>query len=254
MHKLGIIHTVSKLGPTFADLMAEFLPDIETIVVADELLLKRTVRDGGVDDVTRARLRDHVRSLADYGAEAVLVTCSSVGEAVDEIAADSPLPVIRVDRSMARRAVELGARVGVLATLETTLLPTSKLIEATAQELGRPATVVARLCLGAFEALDRGDGEEHDRLVAENLEQLARNVDVVVLAQASMARIADSVDLGGTRVLSSPRLAVQELAKRCAGADAVTTHDGGPGPRTSGSYAPMSDASRSVDDVNSRPA
>lgn len=218
MQKLGIIHTVSKLAPTFAELAGELLPGVETTVIADDLLLKRTVRDGAVDDVTRNRLRSHVAALADFGVDAVLVTCSSVGGVVDEIASGADVPVLRVDRAMAERAVTLGARVGVLATLPTTLTPTTQLVEATAREAGRAVTVVSRLCDGAFDALDRGDAARHDAIIAEELDRLAAEVDVVVLAQASMARIAAVRPLGGTPVLSSPRLAMEQLAERWAAA------------------------------------
>jgi Asp/Glu/hydantoin racemase len=213
MKRLGIVHTVSQLAPTFADLAAELLPGVETTVIADELLLKRTIRDGAVDDVTRDRLHHHVAALAEFGVDAVLVTCSSVGGAVDEIAPNAAVPVLRVDRAMAEHAVTLGSTVGVLATLPTTLAPTTMLVEAAAREAGRSVTVVPRLCDGAFAALNRGDGARHDAIVAAELDSLAADVDVVVLAQASMARIAASRPAGGTRVLSSPRLAMERLAQ-----------------------------------------
>jgi Asp/Glu/hydantoin racemase len=212
MQRLGIVHTVSQLAPMFAELAGELLPGVETTVIADELLLKRTVRNGAIDDVTRDRLRGHVAALADFGVDAVLVTCSSVGGVVDEIAPGADVPVLRVDRAMAERAVMLGACVGVLATLPTTLVPTTELVEATAREAGRAVTVVSRLCDGAFAALQRGDGARHDAIIAEELDRLAAEVDVVVLAQASMARIAAARPAGGTPVLSSPRLAMERLA------------------------------------------
>lgn len=214
MQRLGIVHTVSRLAPTFADLADELLPSVSTIVIVDELLLKRTVRDGAIDDVTRGRLRGHIAALADYGVDAVLVTCSSVGGLVDEIALETDIPVHRVDRAMAERAITLGATIGVLATLPTTLAPTVALVEATALEAGRTVSVVPRLCDGAFAALDRGDGALHDTIIAEDLDRLLGEVDVVVLAQASMARIAAARAVDGARVLSSPRLAVEQLAGR----------------------------------------
>ncbi|MFN6548306.1 aspartate/glutamate racemase family protein [Mycolicibacterium nivoides] len=212
MQRLGIVHTVSQLAPVFAELAGELLPGVQTAVIADELLLKRTVRDGTVDDITRDRLRNHVAALADFGVEAVLVTCSSVGAVVDEIATSAAVPVLRVDRAMAERAVTLGDRVGVLATLPTTLDPTTELVEVAAREAGRDVEVVARLCDGAFAALGRGDAARHDAIIARELDRLAAEVDVVVLAQASMTRIAAARPAGGIPVLSSPRLAMERLA------------------------------------------
>jgi Asp/Glu/hydantoin racemase len=212
--RLGIVHTVSQLAPVFGDLVGELLPDVEIVVIADELLLKRTVRDGEVDELTRQRLADHVSALTAFGADAVLVTCSSVGDLVDDISADTAVPVIRVDRAMAERAVRMGSTVGVLATLPTTLAPTTRLIIAAAEEADRDVSVVPVLCEGAFDVLSRGDAAGHDRIIAESLDRLAAEVDVVVLAQASMARIAATRPAGGTPVLSSPRLAMERLAQQ----------------------------------------
>jgi aspartate/glutamate racemase len=212
MRRLGLIHTVSGLVPTFAELAAELLPDAETVVIVDELLLKRAVRDGGVDVVTYDRLRDHVDALAAFGVDEVLVTCSSVGAVVDRIAPDTAVPVWRVDRAMAERAVSLGSRVGVLATLPTTLVPTTELVEQAAREAGREIEVIPRLCAGAFAALSAGDRDRHDAIIGEELDRLASEVDVVVLAQASMARVAASRPDLAVPVLSSPRLAVERIA------------------------------------------
>lgn len=214
MSKLGLIHTVSKLGTTFAALAEELLPSVETVVISDELLLKRTVRDGDIDDVTRDRLCTHVAALTEYGVDAVLVTCSSVGGVVDEIATTAKIPVFRVDRAMAERAVGLASRIGVLATLPTTLQPTAALVESAARAAGRDVSVIPQLCEGAFAALDRGDAALHDAIIAEELDSLLAKVDVVVLAQASMARIAAMRPTDSSRVLSSPRLAVERLAEQ----------------------------------------
>jgi aspartate/glutamate racemase len=171
------------------------------------------VRDGSVGDATIERLRGHISALSAYGVDGVLVTCSSIGAAVDAIAADSSVPVYRVDRPMAERGVAAASSVGVLATLPTTLAPTTDLVEECARALGRDVEVVPRLCDGAFEALQRGDGDRHDAIVGEELDRLAKAVDVVVLAQASMARIAAGRATDGVPVLSSPRSAVERLAE-----------------------------------------
>lgn len=209
---LGFIHTVSALAPTFSALAAELLPQTTTTTIADELLLKSTLRDGRLTKETEERLADHVQSLTRFGVDAVLVTCSSVGAVVDRLAAGSDVPLLRVDRPMAERAVELGPRVGVVATLRTTLEPTAELIARTAAQAGTTAEVVAALCDGAFDALGRGDTRRHDELVEGALTEVGRDVDVIVLAQASMARVADGLDGIGVPVLSSPRLAMGGLA------------------------------------------
>jgi Asp/Glu/hydantoin racemase len=209
-----LVHTVAGLAPVFNSLARELLPSgTRTVHVVDENLLQDTIRDGAISDHTRQRLRDYVDFAGHSGATAVLVTCSSVGPAVEAIAADSSLPVLRVDTAIADQAVQLGTRVGVLGTLSTTLEPTANLIRARAARAARPVTVDARLAHGAFDALQAGHTEEHDARVLDTLRQLQRSVDVVVLAQASMARVADqlSADERKIPILASPRLAVQRL-------------------------------------------
>jgi Asp/Glu/hydantoin racemase len=119
--------------------------------------------------------------------------------------------VLRVDQPMADKAVSLGRRIGVIATLPTTLGPTAELVQARAALQGREVEIVPHLCEGAFAAVSSGDGATHDRIVAAGLRELMGQVDVVVLAQASMARVADSLPAEAqiVPVLSSPRAGVE---------------------------------------------
>lgn len=84
--------------------------------------------------------------------------------------------------------------------------------------IGKNVTIDARLAEGAFAVLGAGRGDEHDRLVMNTLRGLASDNDVVVLAQASMARAlvgATTVDADGRAVpvLTSPRLGVERLGR-----------------------------------------
>jgi hypothetical protein len=74
--------------------------------------------------------------------------------------------------------------------------------------------LTARVVESAFDALMSGDAATHDKLVGDALRELAQKVDVIVLAQASMARIVDSMPKQerSVPILSSPRLAVEHLA------------------------------------------
>ncbi|MCV4797023.1 Asp/Glu racemase, partial [Escherichia coli] len=72
---------------------------------------------------------------------------------------------------------------------KTTLEPTARLVEAEARAAGKAVELRTVLVEGAFEALQQGEGAEHDRRVVAALEKLLGEVDVVVLAQASMARL-----------------------------------------------------------------
>jgi Asp/Glu/hydantoin racemase len=122
--------------------------------------------------------------------------------------------VLRVDQPMADAAVRIGRRIGVIATLPTTLDPTADLIRRRAAAAERDVEITERLCQGAFDALMSGDAATHDAAVAAALRELSASCDVVVLAQASMARVADQLPPSEkpAPVLSSPGLAINYLA------------------------------------------
>jgi Asp/Glu/hydantoin racemase len=219
--RLALIHTVGSLAPVFSDLASELLPGVDTTSTVDEALLGETIEAGRIQPATAERLERHVRTELDGGADLVLVTCSSVGPAVESIATGHGWPLLRIDEAMADRAIELGDRIGVLATLSTTLEPTADLIRRRAEVRGggRTIQISALVVDGAFKALKAGNVEEHDRLVREALTRLIPEVDVVVLAQASMARVAGTLppEIAASRpILSSPRLAIERVADRLA--------------------------------------
>src|SRR5262249_49846109 len=126
--QLALIHTVTALVPVFAELTQRLLPGWETFNIVDESLLRNTIRAGALAPATSRRLAGYVWSAVDAGADAVLVTCSSLGPAVDAAMPLCPVGLFRVDEAMADAALAAGRRIGVLATLTTTLQPTLDLI------------------------------------------------------------------------------------------------------------------------------
>jgi Asp/Glu/hydantoin racemase len=215
MTTLGLIHTGTFLPAVFKKLCRELMPEVTIFNIVDESLINNTIAAGELTVKTSRRLAGYLESAEDAGADAILVTCSSIGPAVEAARPFIGVPVLRVDQPMADKAVRMGRRIGVIATLPTTLGPTANLVQARAALQGREVEIVPYLCEGAFAALSSGDGATHDRLVAAGLRELMAQVDVVVLAQASMARVADSLpgDAQLVPVLSSPRAGV-EAAKQ----------------------------------------
>jgi Asp/Glu/hydantoin racemase len=216
---LALIHTVAGLISPFDSLARQHLPGWTPFAMLDESLLRTTIRDGRLSLGTMRRMTDMVWSAVDAGAEAVIVTCSSLGQAVEAARPLCPVPLFRIDQGMAVDAVRRGPRIGILATLSTTLDPTADLIRRTAEAAGKQCTLTSRLADGAFALLAGGDTLGHDRLVAEAMTGLAQEVDVIVLAQASMARALETVKgrLGPLPVLTSPELGMAHIAGVLAG-------------------------------------
>jgi Asp/Glu/hydantoin racemase len=213
--QVAMIHTSAIMVPPFQALAEELLKGVSVFHMVDESLLRDIIREGRLLPPTARRLVGHVMAAADAGAAAVLVTCSSVGPAVELSRALVTVPVLRVDEPMARQAVAMGERIGVAATLPSTLAPTAELIRRVAAEVGKKVQVTDRMCEGAFAAVLAGDTATHDAKIAAALRELSKQSDVIVLAQASMARVADALPPAERKVpiLSSPRPAVETLAE-----------------------------------------
>jgi aspartate/glutamate racemase len=211
--KLAFIHTVSGLVSEFEGLAKQHLPDWKPFAILDESLLRDTIERRSLSDLTKRRLATYVWSAADAGADAIVVTCSTLGPAVDAIVPLCPVPLFRIDEGMAQAAVEQGHRIGVLATLSTTLVPTVDLLKREACEAGKDVAIDPVLVQGAFELLAGGNVEAHDAQIRQALEELSQKVDVVVLAQASMARAVRSTAYG-LPVLTSPVLGIENVRRR----------------------------------------
>lgn len=211
--RVALLHTVAALPAVFGPLLADEVGPVDAVNMVDESLLRDTVRHGMLPR-TRRRVASYAAFAEESGARALLVTCSSIGEAAEYARAQVDIPVYRVDEPMAEQAVRLGRRIGVLATLAATAGPTLNLLRRKAEQLpGDGYQVRQSLCAGAFEALQAGDPDGHDRIVAAEVGRLAGEVDVLVLAQASMARVIDALPPGRVTVpvLSSPRSGTGQL-------------------------------------------
>lgn len=217
--KVGVLHTVPALAATFHELIAVERADLDLVHVVDPALLSETVAAGEVTADVQEGVTRHVAALAQAGADAVLVTCSSIGEAAETAARVTGVPVVRVDEAMARDAVaravaastdDRPGRVAVLATLSATLGPTGRLVERV--RAGDPRVeVTARVVADAAAARAAGDQARHDALIAAAV-AAADDADVIVLAQASMAAGAGD----DPRVLTSPRSGAHALVASLA--------------------------------------
>ncbi|MCZ4518849.1 Asp/Glu/hydantoin racemase [Rhodococcus sp. 1R11] len=221
--RVVLLHTVSGLLPVFGELGKGLPADVKVSNIVDESLLADALAEGALTASISRRVVDHVISAVDSGAVAVMATCSSIGPAVELAAQLVDVPVLRVDVPMVDAAIESAQvaagterapRIAVLATAKSTLSPTVDLVRRRAQDASVEPELEVRLLSEAFAANASGDTARHDAIIAEALRDLAESVDSIVLAQASMARVAAIVSNEGltTPTFSSPGLAMGRLA------------------------------------------
>ncbi len=186
--------------------------EVKTFHMVDESLLIDLMKLGELSPSITRRLCRHVVSAEEAGADIIAVTCSSISPAVDVARKLVTHPLLKIDEPMAEAAVARGRRIGIVATVSTTLDPTSNLLRQKASEASKEISIYTALCQDAFQAILQGDIEKHDRLVMEKATALAQKVDVLVLAQGSMARLALPLSQQvKIPVLSSPHLFAESL-------------------------------------------
>ncbi|MEV5440060.1 aspartate/glutamate racemase family protein [Streptomyces sp. NPDC052682] len=194
--------------------LAELAPDAKVLHFVDSDVLAAVVRDGGISPASTQRMVHLAQAAEAAGADVIFSACSSVGPAIDVARRLVSVPIVKIDDAMTASAVETADTVGVLATVPTTLPPTRALVEEKARAAGRDITVQERLCEGAFSVLMSGDRDRHDAMVLDGARALATEVDVIVLAQASMARLAPAIaEAVGKPVLSSPRSGAEDAVR-----------------------------------------
>jgi Asp/Glu/hydantoin racemase len=211
--RIAVLHTsfvFTNVEPVFKNLFKELIPEVEVVDFVDSHILA-DVRKMGVVQNSHIRRMCHLAQAAeDAGVDLIFSACSSLGPSMDVARGLVDVPIIKIDDAMTRRAVELGSVIGVMATVPTTLPPTVDLIKQWGAADCKPVEVKQYLCEGAFDILMSGDRDRHDQMVLDGALQLAPQVDLIVLAQASMSRLAPMLsEKTGKEVLSSPRLAAE---------------------------------------------
>ena len=209
-HTVAAIYTGAALVKPLSDLLKENLGDCKIMNILDDSMIADIIEAGTLTKAVKRRLYGYYEIAVASGADVILNTCSSIGDAVYGAREFFPIPILRIDEPMVQKALNQGSSIGVLATLPTTLNPTFRLIDRLSAETGKKAKAISALAEGAFDALTSGNGERHDELVAEAALKISKSVDVILLAQGSMARMEEKLaTLTGKTVLSSPRLGAE---------------------------------------------
>lgn len=212
--RVAFVHTVNGVLDSFRRQVADTLPELDTFHVLNEALLQELLR-GRDSAAVYAALTTELSIVEEMGAELIVMTCSSTSPGVDVARPRLGVPVLKIDDPMARRAVQSGSTVGLVCTATSTLEASTRLLHDHAAALDTTVTVEPVLLPAAYEALHAGRQTEHDHIVLEAARELAGRVDVLVLAQASLAHLQQP--LAGrvsVPVLASPPLLLEELRAR----------------------------------------
>jgi len=192
--KLYLIHTINQFmdmiyEPFAKPFLDEHKDSLEIYNIADDSLLKETLAAGQLTNKVAKRIMHYALAAESNGADAIMVTCTSVNEAAKYARKFVNIPMFNIDEPVARKTVEAGTKIGILATLPTSPIATLRLLEEEAKNQNKKIETVIKVVDGAFDILCEGNREKHDELVREALYELAKEVDVITFAQISMSRV-----------------------------------------------------------------
>ena len=211
MKKIAMLHTSSATLAMMQQLIADIMPEVEVMHLVEESMIKQVMKAGGVTPNIAARIADYVHIAEKADCDIFITACSSIGTAVEQCQFLTPLQLARIDSAMVKEAIEKGERIAVLATVATTLKPTLDYVQRKIQESGKPRAVTPILMEEVFHALLAGEMDTHDRIVADGLKAAFSQADVVMLAQASMARVLQQLPTPPVPVLTSPESGIRWL-------------------------------------------
>jgi Asp/Glu/hydantoin racemase len=190
---LALIHTVNwyhkVINTPFADPWLKANPDFRVFNIMDDSLLSESLAHGSATPAVLKRLQFYVLAAESMGADVAMITCTTVGEASRIARRYASIPVFNIDEPMAREAVRLGRRMGIVATVPTSPAATQRLLEYAAGEAGVSIDVRIAINERAFAHLQQGEIARHDELVKEEMDRLAKEVDVLVLGQISLSQV-----------------------------------------------------------------
>jgi aspartate/glutamate racemase len=180
--------------------LERFIPDVEVMHLCDDTIQRDNLAApvGTIPKHNYFRFAQYAHNMQESGVELILLACSTFNYAAELARPMIDIPILQIDRPMMELAVMQGKRVGLLATLPSTLPSSERLLRIVAAEKNRPVEITTVLRPEAFEAVSKGDTETHNRILLEEIEKLSGKVDSIVMAQLSMSALAPH--LGKTAV------------------------------------------------------
>ncbi len=215
MEKIALLHTVQSVYKTFGNQLLEALAPKELMIsnTLDEFLSTDANRREEFTKENTRRLLFLLQSKDLEGADLIITTCSTLTPTVEQVRPFLHTPVVAIDDAMMAQAVKKGSRVLIFATAGSAMGPARQKLLLEAAKAGKELVIEEMLCTDAFHALQAGEQEQHDQLLRNAARIIIDHaVDVVVLAQASMAHLQQDIQqISGCPTLSSPRPCFEQV-------------------------------------------
>jgi aspartate/glutamate racemase len=197
---LGIIHAINLTIRAIEPFIEQYIPEVSVMHLCDDTIQRDNI-SAGVGVIPKRnyfKFAQYAHNLEEAEADMILLACSTFNYAAELGRPMIDIPIMQIDRPMMELAVRQGTRVGMLATLATTVPSSERLLRIVAAEQKKPVEITTVLREEAFRAIQKGDAATHNAMLLEEIDKLSGKVDVIVMAQLSMSALAPQ--LNNTRV------------------------------------------------------
>ncbi|WP_411880879.1 aspartate/glutamate racemase family protein [Polaromonas sp. YR568] len=218
MARIALIHALVHSMAPVNEAFQRLWPEARLVNLLDDSL-SRDLAEGraGLDETMHQRFETLARYAVEGGAQAILFTCSAFGPCIERVARQHPgIPVLKPNEAMIEEAAGQAGQTGPLGLIAT-FAPTLQSMPA---EFPPGTELRTALAVGAMEALNDGDAEVHDTIIAIHARRLTwEGCTRVALAQFSMARARAACETStGLPVFTTVDSAVRKMRALLPGA------------------------------------
>ncbi len=212
MLKIGVIHATCNAVSPLNVAAAQHPEDITILNFVNENLLYRANQVGGADEYGLRSFTRSVFEAIDANVDGIIIACTVYTPFVDLMKNFCTIPIIGIDNPMLTSAVNIGGKIGVLATTASSGPSAKKQLLKIASEKEKDINVEVRINTEGMTQLKKGNIDVHNRILYEEGKKLVESgCSCIVLAQITMAcAAAKMVDLG-VPILTSPSEGIKEI-------------------------------------------
>ena len=189
---LGIIHASHITSNAMEPYIKKYIPEVSVMHLCDDTIQRDNIAAGAgvIPKVNYYKFAQYAHNLEEANVDLILLACSTFNYAAELARPMINTPIAQIDRPMMEKAVRTGKKIGLLATLATTVPSSERLLDIAASEAGVEIERKTVLCSEAFEEYSKGNIEKHNSILMDGIEKLSKEVDCIVMAQLSMSALA----------------------------------------------------------------
>lgn len=208
--KIGVISVTLNATNPITKFIKENYNKIEFLNYLDSGLIEIVNKEGKVTNSSMDRMKNIIRNSIEDKVDGIYLTCTVFSPYVKSLSESMNIPIVSADRAMITNAFEYNRKTAVLYTFPSTITSTSNLISSVELEKNKIFNHEMIFVEGAFEAIQKGNLIKHDELIMDTIKNIEGRFELVVLAQISMAHVAEKC-ICKIPILTSPKCAMNEL-------------------------------------------